>query len=212
MAKDDALTLLKSEFKLWGVDLQSQVRGNNHIELRWRVSPDKEPRSYFIANTPSDHRGWLNARSDIRALFRADGLDLKKHVSNKPSVLTKALSLPKHVEPVDDQIRMLRAEVCDLTELVLELASRLDGVLGAKRETAPASVPVEAPKPASVRSIKAINFVSENWNSTEAIARDMNLSPTIVYRKLYYLHQQGKVEMDGGKWRKKPGLRLVAQK
>jgi hypothetical protein len=211
MAKDDALTLLKSEFKLWGVELQSQTRGNNHIELRWRVSPDKEARSYFIANTPSDHRGWLNARADIRGLFRADGLDLKKLAAKKPSALTKALSVPQPVEPVDDQIRMLRAEVGDLTEMILELTSRLDHVLASKIAAPPAVVAVPEPK-ASVRSIKAITYVSDNWNSTDAIARDMGLSPTIAYRKLYYLYQQEKIEMDGGRWRKKPGLRVVARK
>ena len=67
--KNDQLKQIENEFKIWGVKFETRIRGSNHIELVWRASPDKEIRSYIIAKTPSDHRGWLNARADIRHLL-----------------------------------------------------------------------------------------------------------------------------------------------
>jgi predicted Rossmann fold nucleotide-binding protein DprA/Smf involved in DNA uptake len=70
-------------------------------------------------------------------------------------------------------------------------------------------VPVAPPR-SSIRSLRVIDFLSEAWSSLDAIARDMALPKTTVYRKLYYLRQRGQVEASGDKWRrKKPGLRLV---
>ena len=53
--------------------------------------------------------------------------------------------------------------------------------------------------------------VSEGWNTTDALARDMGLSREVAYRKLYYLVTTGVAELCGGSWRKKPQqLRLIA--
>lgn len=205
--EENAFTMLTSEFKLWGVKLTSRVADNNHIELSWQASPDKEVRRYFIASTPSDWRGKLNARAHIRRVFKADGLTLKQQCAKPKPVLHKALEIAQPVERDADQIRMLRGEVADLTELVLEMASMFSKMRDER--TAPVVeqpvVIMQPPEPkVSVRSIKTIDYVSESWSSAAAIARDMGLPPNITYRKLYYLLRQDLVEQSNGSWRKKP--------
>lgn len=223
MAREDALHLLGSEFKLWGVRFDHRMMNGGHIELAWRATPDKELRTYVIAKTGGDSRGWLNARADIRRLFRADGLSLKEPVKAKP-ILHKVLAAPQHVEKDADQIRLLRAEVGELTEMVFELAaviSSLRGDLAPKAEAPVVAVNMDAPTPAAttkrvttpgIRSIDALDYVSSGWNSTEALARDMGLSATQTYAKLYYLMTKkgAEIEVSGGRWRKNPKLKLVA--
>ncbi|MCK1742163.1 hypothetical protein IVA80_15165 [Bradyrhizobium sp. 139] len=216
MARDEALSLLSSEFKLWGVPFTHHDTPGGHIELRWRATPDKEWRQYFIAKTGSDHRGWLNARSDIRRLFKQDGLSLKEPPKKQP-LLHKALSVPQHVEPHHDQLKMLRAEVADLSALVLELTHRVEDVLTRPQHTATAlpeavvpPVAVEVAEPVLTktkqpyRTVPALDFVAESWNSLEALAKSMGVPAVIAKRKLYYLLQKGEVETQGDRWRKVP--------
>jgi hypothetical protein len=209
---DDPLRMMQAEFELWGVKFQHCTRGSGHIELRWQVSPTKEVRSHIVAKTPSDHRWFMNERAAIRRMFRADGLVLKEQVANKPkqSKIERALSIPTHAENHDTQMRMLRAEVADLTEIVLMLKDRLEDVL-TKPELAPPPPPLP-PKPIeklSTRSKKAIEYVSAKWNSIEALARDMEVPLKIALQKLNYLAKTGKVEIARGQCRLMPKLALV---
>lgn len=214
--REDALSFLKSEFRLWGVKFTANTLNSGHIELVWRATPDKETRRYIIPKTPGDHRGPLNARAKIRAMFKQDGLSLKDQITKPKPVLQQALAIPEPVERDVDQLKLLRAEVADLTEMVFELA----GVITSLRDhVTPAPPPaVVAPEPIvvpqmikpKIRSIKALDFLSEAWNTTDALARDMGLSKEIAYRKLYYLMKNDQAELCGGSWRKKPTLRLVA--
>lgn len=214
--RDTPLNMLTSEFRLWGVKFTSRTLSNCHVELRWQASPDKEFRTFVASSTPSDWRAHLNNRSAVRRIFRADGLSLKDQEKPKP-ILHKALELPSPVEKDSDQIRMLRAEIADLTELVLDLSGAVtvlrDHVVYQSIPTAPLPAPAEIipQKKPSVRSIKTIDFVSEGWNTTDALAKAMGVETTIAYRKLYYLMKQEKLELSGGRWRKKqkPNLKLV---
>jgi predicted transcriptional regulator len=228
--REDALSQIASEFKLWGVKFTSRDTNGNHVEVQWQATPDKEIRRYVIAKTSSDWRGPLNAISHIRRTFKADGLTLKKQeCAREKPMLAKALALPEPVEKDADQIRMLRAEVADLTELVLEMASEISVVRELVQiisvspavvpaapvvempqflppESAPPSPPpppAPAPKKKPTTRIKAIDFISEAWSSTEALARDMGLHPRMAHRKLYYLMQCGRIEQAEGRWRKK---------
>jgi hypothetical protein len=105
----------------------------------------------------------------------------------------------------------MRAEIADLTEMVIELGGIIatlvqNQVVATQQITAqpePVAAPVAAPKKSN-RAIKAIDHVSDGWNSTDALANAMGVSPTIAYRKLYYLMGQGNVEYSDGRWRKKP--------
>jgi hypothetical protein len=203
-------------------------------------------RRYVIAKTSSDWRGPLNAISHIRRTFKADGLTLKKQecAKEKP-VLAKALALPEPVEKDADQVRMLRAEVADLTELMMKMYGSIrmlrHTIATMQNAPAPAALvevptflpPAVAPPPPpqealplfqvlqpqqvlkplvkkpSVRSIKTINFVGDAWSSTDALARDMGLPVKIAYMKLYYLMKQDIIELSGGRWRKKPEIKVA---
>jgi hypothetical protein len=207
---DDPVRMMQAEFELWGVKFQHCTRGSGHIELRWQVSPAKEVRTHIVAKTPSDHRWFMNERAAIRRMFRADGLVLKEQVMQRPKPpgkLEKALTAPAHVVTTDDQIRMMRAEIADLSELVLTLRDRLEDVLTAPVRPAPETPPLE-PSPIvekmSTRSKKAIEYVSANWNSVEALARDMDLPLKIALRKLNYLVKTGEVEIKRGQCRLMP--------
>jgi hypothetical protein len=211
MARTDALSLLRSEFILWHVNFCHEDTRSGHIKLRWQVAPEKPVRSYIIAKTGSDHREWLNARADIRRLFRADGLSLREVLKSKPGALRKALELPPRFETESDQLRMLRCEVAELTELVIELSNIIiDDRSMTHRWHHVFDTALSEQKTPSIRSIKAIDFVSDDWNSTEAIAHEMKLSVPVAYRKLFYLRQKGLVELARGRWRKRPSLTTAA--
>jgi hypothetical protein len=200
--KNDILELLEREFKLWGVKFETRITGGNHIELSWRASPYKDERTYIIAKTPSDYFGRMNARADIRRFFKADGLSLKEE---KPvAKLQKALSLPKPVDSMPDQIKALRAEVGDLTDLVLGLSDVLTMIRNSitlRSEPEPLSIAdtfqdkpkVEIKK--SLRSIKAINAVTNDWQTTKVIATTLELTEATTYYKLHYLMRMNKIEM-----------------
>lgn len=212
MATDDALSVLRSEFKLWGVHFEHRPTGGGHIEVRWQVNPDKPLRKTYIPSTASDHRGSLNKRAELRRLFQQDGLSLKAPEKPVP-VLRKALSLPQPVETDREQIRAMRGEIGELTSLVIELGgiiAELRDTIGVKPRPEPIPLPAFIPPPPpappkpSIRSIKTISYVGENWNSTAALAYAMDLPANIAYRKLYYLMKQNKVELSAGRWRLKP--------
>lgn len=240
MAEDSVLNNIASEFKLWGVKFKQEYSKGGHIELTWQVSPDKPVRNTFIPKTGSDWRGWLNQRANVRRLFKQDGLNLKEP-PKRESLLHKALSMPKEApEPQQDQLRAMRAEIGELTEMVLELAAIMSGFAGlpkaeAMTAMAQAPQPVEPPMPMPIpppppplefdlrvaalrqrapntRSKQAITYLSTNWNSLDAIARDMGLDKVVVKRKLVYLASKGDVELNDGLWRKAPAKTEAAKK
>ena len=216
MAEDSVIKLISSEFKLWGVKFQHQRSNGGHIELAWQASPDKPVRKTYLAHTGSDWRGWLNQRAQVRRLFQQDGLSLKKPEKPEP-LLHKALSVPKEPpEKPEDQFKAMRAEIADLTNFVLELGTIVSTLVDKLTPQAPQPAEMPAPIPIflppalplkrapSTRSKKAIDYLSLNWNSLDAIARDMELEPFLVKRKLVYLAKLGKVELSDGRWRKTP--------
>lgn len=211
--QDSALNLLKKEFELWGVKVRHHDLNSGHIRLEWQATPDKPGRYFTIPKSAGDHRSWLNARSKIRQLFKADGLVLREVITKPKPVLSKALSMPEPVERDSDQIKLLRAEIGDMTEMIFELATVLSDlkkqledakVAAAPPPAPPAPITVQAePEKKKLRGVGYIDFVSLNWNSTEVLARDMGLDPQIAYRRLYYLMQKGMIEYHQGLWRKK---------
>lgn len=217
--KNEELDFAVAELKRHNIKFETRETNGGHIEIRWQVTPDKEVRKVFTSKTPSDYLTRMNARSVIRNTLRHDGVALeRKPTEKKPKLLEKALQPPQPVETIPDQLQGIRSELADITDLLLDLSN----VLGALRGILPVQTPPVAaalvpvlevpPSPkASVRSKKAIQVVSTNWNSVEAIARDLELPVNVTYRKLYYLKQQDKVEFRDGQCRLKPAkLQLVA--
>lgn len=222
--EDTVLNNIMSEFRLYGIKPEIRHTPGGHLELAWQASPDKEIRKTFIPKTGSDWRGWLNQRSNIRRLFRQDGLSLKQPDKPIPAI-KKALSAPAPVEPHQDQLRAVRAELADLTDMVLELGTIVSGLSDTVKQsmrafepaprTAPVALAIEelmppAPPPPrpvkpNFRSIKAIDHVSENWNTLDALAASMGVEAKFAYRKLYYLMRKEEVERSSdGCWRRRP--------
>lgn len=127
MAQNDELAVALRELKAVGIRPTVEVRGK-HRAVTWQVSPDKEQRTYFVASTGSDHRGPLNVRADVRRYLRADGVSLKEQQQPRTN-LQKALQLPLIHETLPDQVSALRAEVADLTDLLLALQDDVKQVL-----------------------------------------------------------------------------------
>lgn len=224
MAEDSVLNNILSEFKAWGLPKPIIENTNGgHIRLRWRVSPDKEVRTTVLPKTGSDWRGWLNQRANVRALFKQDGLiDPRERVieKKKEPLLKKALSTPSAPpERLEEQVAYMRSEIADLTEFALDVHGMLLDLMSLVKErlaspitmstmlpTPPAPEPVPLPgRRPNTRGQKVIDYLSFNWNSLDAICRDMGLPKDVVKRKLVYLTKDNKVEFQaGGLWRKTP--------
>lgn len=217
MRRNEELEFAVAELKRHNIKYETRETNGGHIEIRWQVSPDKEVRKVFTSKTPSDYFSRMNARSVIRNALRHDGVDLERKPSEKkPKLLEKALQQPQPAETIPDQLHSIRSELADITELLLDFSNVLgllrDGLLVQSTPVEAVTPDVKAPPPKpSVRSKKAIEFVSVSWNSLDAIARDMELPLEVTYRKLYYLKQQDKVEFRGGQCRLKPAKLALAR-
>ncbi|MGY8661747.1 hypothetical protein Q3C01_05180 [Bradyrhizobium sp. UFLA05-109] len=212
MAYSNELTeIALNELKLHGVKGQTRDTNGGHIEIAWQVVPEKEVRRVFVAKTTSDWRARMNTRAEVRKLLRADNVTLKsqneKQLRPKPQPLTKALELPQPdaIVPIPDQMKALRGEVADLTELVLRLTKIATGM----REVLTTHVPKPQPaapvmKPSS-RSIKLVEYLSlDRWIAISALVRDTGLTPTQIKLKLHYLKTHDQIEIYRGEVRLKP--------
>ncbi|QIO34316.1 hypothetical protein [Bradyrhizobium sp. 1(2017)] len=149
----------------------------------------------------------MNTRADVRRLLRADNVSLKMSTPpRKPQVLQaeKAMSLPTpDVLPIPDQVAAMRAEMSDLSELVVRLYKIVAGV----RDNIAAYVPkpVEAaPTPSSSRSVKLVEYLShDRWVTIDTLPRDTGLSAEQIKLKLQYLKSRDEVEIFRGQARLK---------
>ena len=212
MAYSNELTeIALNELKLHGVKGQTRDTNGGHIEIAWQVVPEKEVRRVFVAKTASDWRARMNTRAEVRKLLRADNVTLKakNERPQKPKPLMKALELPQPdaVVPIPDQMKALRGELADLTELVLRLTKIATGM----REVLTTHVPKPQPaapvvKPSS-RSIKLVEYLSlDRWTTISALVRDTGLTPTQIKLKLHYLKSHDQIEIYRGEVRLKPAV------
>lgn len=225
---DDQFKMVQREFDLWGVKLRHHPLQSGHIRIEWQASPDKPARQYTLAKTSGSYRGNLNAVAHVKRCFRQDGLVLKEKIVRPEPALKTALALPQPVEKDSDQIKLLRADVGGVIDVILEIATTVASlreelaamkgaaqmaVLKASPMTEPVVMMPALPVPAApkeltpkqlLREKKAINFVTYNWASTEDIAREMGVEKTVAYRKLYHLlnGEKPRAEMQRGLWRR----------
>jgi hypothetical protein len=213
MRRHEEVEFAVEELKRHNIRHDVRDTDGGHVEIAWQVSTDKEVRRVFTSKTPSDHRSRLNARSVIRQFLRQDGVDLAPKppvVKQKPKLLEKALQAPRHEPTIPEQLSAMRAEMADLTDLLLDISSAIaiirdrGSMHAAPPPTHVAAAPQIPLKQQSVRSKKAITYISKAWNSLDAIAKELGLPRDITYRKLYYLKQQDIIEFDGGRCRLKP--------
>jgi hypothetical protein len=67
----DHLNFVTEELTSRGIRFETSSTGKSHIKIHWQVA-DKRPRYFVVPNSPSDHRGRLNARSAVRRMLRED--------------------------------------------------------------------------------------------------------------------------------------------
>src|SRR6185312_5295635 len=66
------------------------------------------------------------------------------------------------------------------------------------------SFPAKKPR-APRNNVKAIDFVTTNWNTTESLAKSMGCTKLVAYGKLYALMKKHRlIELSDGMWRIKP--------
>jgi hypothetical protein len=190
-----------AELKQHGIKPQITYTNGGHIEIAWRVVPEKELRRIITSKTGSDWRARMNIRAEVRRLLKADNVMTLKRNEPKPKKhheLTKALNLPQQVVPIPDQIAALRGEVADLTELMLRVAKGVSVVREAVAAQAP-SPPLAPEPPPSSRSVKIKEYLSlDRWLSLSALTRDTGLSIKQIKLKLGYLERLGEVSIYQG--------------
>lgn len=199
---NELVEIATAELKQHGIKPEVTHTNGGHVQIMWRVVPEKELRCVTTAKTGSDWRNRMNIRADVRRLLRADNVTLKREEPKpkKHPALAKALSLPKEMVPIPDQISALRGEVADLTELMV----RTFRMVGNMRETIAAQTPpppppAPPPEPASSRSVKIKEYLAlDRWVSLSALARDTGLSAKQIKLKLYYLERLGEVAVHQG--------------
>lgn len=108
------------ELERYGLKGEIGERGK-HLEVRWKT-PSGE-RFITVPKTPSDWRGALNSRSDLRKLLRADNLQ-PKQISEL--TFQKAMSLPKPA-PISRE-QFLQNDVNELTDIVFELQNEMNSM------------------------------------------------------------------------------------
>lgn len=227
--RNDCLDAVVGELERFGIRSEVQDR-SKHMEVLWR-GPKGEHRSYFIPNTPSDHKAWLNCRGDVRRQLRLDGVELPK-----PNVLTlqHALSAPKPVEPQADRLSRLEEDRDVLLDWLVdgraELAEALSAVATMKAQLANVRVTVsfdnnsaqpfapvveEAPKKKMGRrpregisqADQVLNAFAApgQWTAVHKLCEITGFDGPTLGRLLWGLKNAEKVENgQRGWWRKKP--------
>lgn len=117
MQRMEHIELAMEELERYGLKGEVSERGK-HLEIGWETPLGR--RFVIVPKTPSDWRGCLNSRSDVRKLLRADNLQPK---AINELTFQKAMSLPK--APVLPREQLLKNDIDALTDMVFELQSSL---------------------------------------------------------------------------------------
>lgn len=196
--RNDIVDMVVEELE--AVGLKADVnKGGKHIKIQWQVMG--KPRLFICPNTPSDHRSFLNSRSDIRKILRNDAQLIDEHNRSIKTVAQKAFSLPQQVVgqnvSVADRLAKIEEELKTLIDLVLEFIPN-------KTETTHRKVVSEkkprAKKPRKYEKVlESLSF--QEYTSTGELIRLYGKS---VCSMLTYMKHKGLVENYNRGWRKKP--------
>jgi hypothetical protein len=132
---------LQRELMNVGLKPEFITTSGGHMRVRWTHSGKQ--RSILTAQTPSDHRATLNARSRIRKILREDGVFQQQRERATP--LKMALSIPVGRDPNCVRIERLEQDISTLLDMVAELVTKL-GVKMDDEATLTAAAPAPAPE------------------------------------------------------------------
>lgn len=117
--RNEHLELVIDELERYGLRGEVGERGK-HLEIAFETPLGR--RFIIVPKTPSDWRGAMNSRSDLRKILKKDNL--------QPKVISqlsyqKAMSLPKPPPPPE---LILQKDVNELIDLVFELQSQFAAI------------------------------------------------------------------------------------
>jgi hypothetical protein len=218
--QNEVVQTIVKELSLHGIRHTKDFSGSGHVRIAWQTNQFKPMREYYAPSTPSDNRSRLNARAEVRRFLTADGVDITAKAvreAKPPGVFAKALQLPSQ-EPVvslTDQVKMLRAEISDLTDLILGMAALVPVAVVAAPVAEPTPEPVIETLPVEIAETSVpilpkkgahINLTPYlrrgTWKSVADIAKESGLPNFLVSRKLQWLKHSGIAEISFGLWRK----------
>lgn len=223
--RNEITDLLLEELDRYGLKGEISDR-SKHLEVAWQTPQGR--RFVIVPRTPSDWRGGMNVRSDMRKLLRADNLQPKQE---QVTSFQRAMSLPK--EPLVNQVardRALHRDIETLSELVFELLEqnsilqqKFDSLLEKMNSVSVVSTvksvvgfvgqqPIEAPivkplpKTERVTSTEVVyNCIAYEWTPRTEIIERSGLSKTVTNQCFVRLQRRGLIERGlRGMWRKKP--------
>lgn len=114
---NENLEAVSAELEAAGVKFTVR-NGGKHIHLEWQH--EGAARMFVVPATPSDRRGWLNARTDVRKILREDGLigsaeiiELPRTFLKERSVFVSSLDIARHFEKAHKDVLRAIDRVCD---------------------------------------------------------------------------------------------------
>lgn len=190
---NEEVDVVVQELRACGIKPQVE-RTPRHIAISWQAGPDKPPRTVIVSSTPSDWRGRLNARAEVRRYLRADNISLREQAKPAP-LAQRIIGPPRHVETTPDQVAAMRSEVADLTELCLELADVV-------ARTAAVLVPRREAEQKKGRRLDALAHIPNDGTATttDAIAAALRVDRKSAYSRLENLRRRGVLVRIGGQW------------
>lgn len=160
-----------------------------HIRVNWIING--EQRNYTTAASPSDVRGKLNARADVRRMLRNDGA----YNQINGSKLAKALEVPvlvaKTNEPIEERMKRIEEEIAALIDVVFEI----------RGSASPELKQLKISKKGYL-----LEYLSKTeWKTVAELVKETGKEYVNLSSTLNYMKRAGKVEHDAVRhgWRLK---------
>lgn len=226
--RNDVLETVIKELELLGIK-PSVSHLSKHIEVCWQ-SPKGEPRRQVVPTSPSDVRGRLNARGDVRRILRADN---HQPPTKEATTLIKAMSLPKTDSHGANRLARLEQDNEALLDMIVDqkvvidelsaLVAQTMAMIGSARVVfgnAQPEVVVEEPKVEAPAPVASNKGVTENgapkdevlklleynaWTSVSDMKEALGTTNERLGATLTYLKKQ-KLVINGqrGYWKRTP--------
>lgn len=216
----EIVDMVTGELRRYGLKPSVEETNGNHYRVVWTV-PGKGQRSLLAGGKGgSDHRARLNNRAAVRRMIREDGITDPIIENSQKPLVRKILEPARQGEPIHLQVAEMRAELEDITALLLDIAVRVGAPMAAAEPLVEA--PVEAPavnghRAAFERPTAASKLRGGTWQAkvfaalpydgtpipiTE-IARIMERHPSLMSGPLFQLKKLGLAATpEHGWWRR----------
>lgn len=202
--RNEEVEAVFSELRAVGLKGHVEELGK-HLQIAW-VLPDGKTRGVVVAKTPSDRRGALNARAQVRRFLREDNV---QPPTREQQVLRKALSLPDpSAQNTQERLDRLERDFLELLDWVGELQQQLKTPVLSAVPPQPTLNGIHAvlPRNAPLRPLKwekLLNVIPAYWVTRQYLTTVADLPSNSLSATLSYLREKGLVERgQRGMWRR----------